>query len=85
MKKFFETGLGRTRNPSSRNSLPDPTEVLPFGRYGAGLYTEHPVGLLVVAAMLTVVLWRIPEARWFFAGSLLLGIVFGLCLWLYRR
>jgi hypothetical protein len=85
MDKSSGTGLGRAWKPSSRNSMPDAPEVRPYGRYGGGLYTEHPVGLLVVAAVIILILWRVPEARWFFVGSVLLGVIFGLCLWLYRR
>lgn len=56
----------------------DPTEVIPFGRYGAGLITAHPVGLVVVLGMLFMGLAALPPARLFFAASLprwYLGIV----------
>ena len=81
----MRAGPERPWKPSLRDSLPHPIEVRPYGRFGVGLFTEHPVGLLVVVAMLTVVLWRVPEARWFLAGSVLLGVIIGLCLWLYHR
>ena len=85
MSKLSHAGLDRAWRPSSRGSMPEPTEVRPYGRYGGGLYTEHPVGLLIIAAVIILILWKVPEARWFFAGSVLLGVIFGLCLWLYRR
>jgi hypothetical protein len=85
MDKRSSPGLGRAWRPSSRNSLPHPTEVRPYGRFGVGLLTGHPVGLLIVAAVVVLILWRLSEARWFFAGSVLLGVIFGLALWLYHR
>src|SRR5436853_4441594 len=69
---------------SHASTDPNPTEVTPFGRYGAGLLTGHPVGLVIVIGLFAVGLVGIPEARWFFAGSLVLGVVLGLLLWLRR-
>jgi hypothetical protein len=67
------------------NAEPDPSKVVPFGRYGGGLLTGHPVGLVIVLGLLLMGLIGIPEARWFFAGSLALGSVCGLLLWLHHR
>lgn len=67
------------------NSEPDPTEVIPFGRYGVGLLTGHPVGLVVVLGLLLMGLIGIPEARWFFAGALALGGTCGFLLWFRHR
>jgi hypothetical protein len=61
------------------------TTVRPQGTYGFGILTAHPVGLLVVAAVILIVVTGIPEARLFFAGSVALGALFGFSLWLYRR
>ena len=66
-------------------SEPDVTQVVPFGRGGAGLLTAHPVGLVVVIGLLVMGLTGLPEARWFFAGALLSGTVFGFSLWLRHR
>jgi hypothetical protein len=85
MDKPTRAGPERPWKPSVRNSLPHPTEVRPYGRFGVGLLTGHPVGLLIVAAMIILILWKVPEARWFLAGSALLGIIIGLALWLYHR
>ncbi len=63
----------------------DPNEVVPFGRYGAGLLTAHPVGLVVVLGLFLMGLAELPEVRWFFAGALLLGGIFGFFLWLRHR
>ena len=59
---------------------PSPAEVVPFGRYGAGHWTGHPIGLLIVAGFLLMGLVRLPEFRWFFLASLALGGVLGLIL-----
>jgi len=67
------------------DSKPQPGEVVPFGRYGAGLLTAHPVGLVVVFGILAIGLEAMPEARWFFAGALLAGGACGFVLWLRHR
>lgn len=59
-----------------RNSDPDPTEVVPFGRYGAGLMTAHPVGLVLVIGLLLMGLFGLPGAPLFFVSALLLGGIF---------
>lgn len=58
--------------------------VVPFGLYGAGVLTEHPVGLLVVAAVCFIA-WTQPEARWFSFFSLPLGVFVGLAMRLRNR
>lgn len=73
------------RKAAPPNSAPDPREVIPFGRYGGGLLTGHPIGLVVVLGLLLVGLVGLPEARWFFAGTLLLGSICGFFLWLRHR
>jgi hypothetical protein len=66
-------------------SEPDPTEVIPFGSYGVGTLTGHPVGLVVVFGLLLMGWLGIPEARWFLAAGVGLGAIFGLFLWLRHR
>ena len=63
----------------------DPTRVVPFGRYGAGLFTGHPVGLVVVFGLLFMGFVGLPGAHLFYGGALLLGGVWGFCLWLRHR
>jgi hypothetical protein len=70
---------------SLSNAEPNPTLVLPFGQNGAGLLTGHPIGLVIVLGLILFGLVGMPEARWFFAGSLVLGGGFGLILWLHHR
>ena len=59
--------------------------VKPFGRYGVGEITEHPAGLLVIAAVLFLTLETIPGAAWFMAATLVAGASFGLVLWLRHQ
>jgi hypothetical protein len=73
------------RTTTSHHDEPPPSQVLPFGRYGAGNLTGHPIGLFVVLSLLLMGFVGLPEARWFFAGSLTLGCVFGFFLWLHHR
>lgn len=74
-----------TRKSAVHNSDLDPTEIVPFGRNGAGLYPGHPVGLVVVFGLLLMGLLGLPGARWFFGGTLLLGSIWGYFLWLRHR
>jgi hypothetical protein len=67
------------------NAEPDATKVVPFGRYGGGEWTGHPIGLVIVLGLLLMGLIGLPQFRLFFAGALLLGGAFGLLLWLHHR
>jgi hypothetical protein len=68
-----------------RDSDPDPTEVVPFGRYGAGLITAHPVGLVVVIGLLLMGFFGLPGASLFFVSALLVGGAWGLLSWIRHR
>lgn len=48
-------------------------DVVPYGKYGAGLWTGHPAGLIVVIGILVVGLVGIPEWRYFFGATVLVG------------
>ena len=58
-----------------------PAQVVPFGRFGAGLWTGHPIGLFIATGLVLIGLIGIPEWRWFFGASLVLGSLFGYLLW----
>ena len=66
---------------SRSNEDRHPLQVVPFGRYGAGVWTGHPIGLFIVAGLVLIGLIGIPEWRWFFGGSLVLGGLYGYILW----
>ena len=85
MEKLDDIRRRSAREAYPQNAEPNPTEVLPFGRYGGGFLTGHPIGLVIVIGLLLIGLVGIPEARWFFGGSLVLGGVVGLRLWLRHR
>ena len=70
---------------ASRDQLPNLTEVVPFGRYGAGLWTGHPIGLVIVVGLLLMGFVGLPEARWFLALTVPLGGICGFFLWLHHR
>lgn len=56
-------------------------EVVPYGLSGAGLWTGHPIGLLMAFGIVIVGLKGIPAYRWFFGISVLLGCVMAYLLW----
>jgi len=59
-------------------------EVVPYGRNGAGLWTSHPIGFVIVAGILTVGFVGLPEWRSLFLASGVLGVLTGLFLWRYH-
>ena len=73
------------RQHAQHNAEPHPTMVVPFGVKGGGLLTGHPIGLVIVLGLLLMGLVGLPEARLFFVGSVCLGGIFGLVLWLRHR
>ena len=85
MRSLTETRKGGVRETRRQNAEPHPTKVMPFGQYGGGMLTGHPVGLVIVLGVLFMGIVGIPEARPFFAASAVLGTVLGLFLWLRRR
>ena len=73
------------RRASSRESELPPSKIVPFGLYGGGHFTSHPIGLFIAIGFIVMVLVAIPDARWFLAASIILGGVLGLTLWLLHR
>ena len=67
------------------HGLPHPTKVVPFGNYGGGLWTGHPIGLVIVIGLLFMGLVGLPEARWFLALAVPTGASCGFFMWLGHR
>ena len=61
------------------------TVLRPYGRFGAGTFTHHPVGLVVAVGVVLMAIFGIPDALPFFIGSLALAGMIGFFLWLYNR
>jgi len=64
-----------------RNEDRHPLQVVPFGRFGAGVWTGHPIGLFICVGLIAIGLIGIPEWRWFFGATVLAGSAFGYFLW----
>jgi len=58
-----------------------PKDVVPFGKYGGGRWTGHPIGLVMALGIVLIALIGVPESRYFLAGALPLGALFGFILW----
>jgi len=85
MNARIDTHRRSARPTASHNDDLSPAKLRPFGLYGGGHFTGHPIGLLIVLGILVMGLVGVPPARLFFAGSLALGGVFGFLLWLRHR
>ena len=72
--------------PTSSADELHPKDVIPFGKYGAGTWTGHPIGALIVIGVVLLGLMGVPEARYLLAGALPLGGLLGFALWkLHQR
>jgi hypothetical protein len=56
-------------------------EVVPYGKLGAGVWTGHPIGLVICIGLIVIGLVGIPEWRWFFGASVLAGSLVAYSLW----
>jgi hypothetical protein len=65
--------------------LPNPTTVVPFGIFGAGLWTAHPIGLVIVIALLLIGFVGLQEYRLFLALAVPAGVVCGFLMWRRHR
>jgi len=65
--------------------LPPAAKVVPFGNYGGGYWTGHPIGLFIAIGLLTMGIIGLPEARWFLALAVPAGIVCGIAMWYLHR
>jgi hypothetical protein len=68
-----------------RTMDPNPKHLVPFGPYGAGQWTGHPIGLVVVLGVLAMGLVAMPETRWLLLSSAAGGAILGFFLWLRHR
>lgn len=75
----------RTHKAIRQDMLPDPVKVVPFGRFGAGYLTGHPIGLVIVAALFFMGFVGLPEYRLFLAFAVPAGAVCGLLMWYRHR
>lgn len=65
--------------------LPSAAKVVPFGNFGGGLWTGHPIGLFIAIGLLAMGIVGLPEARWFLALAVPSGIICGILMWLHHR
>ena len=70
---------------ASTNENRHPMEVVPYGRFGAGLWTGHPIGLVICIGLVVIGLVGIPEWRWFFGAAVLVGSLVGYLLLRHHR
>jgi hypothetical protein len=64
---------------------PESKHLVPFGPYGAGQWTAHPIGLFIVIGLVLMGLVSRTPVSDLVLLSLLGGAVVGICLWLYHR
>src|SRR5216684_7722201 len=84
----FESSYGHVDASNLRPKdvwTPEPKHLVPFGPYGAGQWTAHPIGLcIVIGLVLMGLVSRTPVSDLMFF-SLLGGALVGMFLWLYHR
>lgn len=59
----------------------DPLKVVPFGEYGAGIWSDHRIGLVILIGLFVMVFAGLPETWWFFALSIPAGALCGFLVW----
>lgn len=64
---------------------PEPKHLVPFGPYGGGQWTAHPIGLVIVIGLLLMGLVSHTPVSLLVLVSLLGGAIFGFFLWLRHR
>jgi hypothetical protein len=84
----FESSYGHVDASNLRPKdvwTPEPKHLVPFGPYGAGQWTAHPIGLFIVIGLVLMgLVSRTPVSALMFL-SLLGGALVGMFLWLYHR
>jgi hypothetical protein len=64
---------------------PEPKHLVPFGAYGGGQTTAHPIGLVIVVGLLLMGLVSRSPVSLLLLLSLLGGAIVGFFLWLRHR
>ena len=64
---------------------PEPKYLVPFGPYGGGQITAHPIGLVIVLGLLLMGLVSRTPVSLLLLFSLLGGAIVGFFLWLRHR
>jgi hypothetical protein len=68
--------------PLAPDRDPRPEHLVPFGPYGGGQMTGHPIGLVIVVGFLLMGLVATPEISTLLFASGLGGALVGFLLWL---
>jgi hypothetical protein len=85
MKPAHHASQNFIRHRESAQRELDSDDVRPYGRYGVGTFTAHPVGIVVVIAVILIAMMKLPPARPFFGATVIVGGIFGFVLWLRNR
>ncbi len=67
--------------PTPREGEVQIKDLVPFGKYGAGRWTGHPIGAFISLGIVVIALVGVPESRYFLAAAVPLGATFGFILW----
>jgi|SRR5262245_24825616 len=80
-----QSPLSGYQHVDASNRPLEPRHLVPFGPYGGGQWTGHPIGLVIVIGLLFMGLVSRTPVSAFIIFSLLGGAVVGMFLWLYHR
>jgi hypothetical protein len=73
-------------NPRSQEvGEPGPQDLVPFGPYGGGQWTSHPIGFVIVIGFLLMGLVSQAPVSLLLLASMLGGVIVGFFLWLRHR
>jgi hypothetical protein len=76
---------GTLTHSSKKVWKPEPHNLVPFGPYGGGQWTAHPIGLVIVVGLLLMGLVSRTPVSLLLLLSLLGGAIVGFFLWLRHR
>jgi hypothetical protein len=76
---------GTPTHSSKEVGKPGPHNLVPFGPYGGGQWTAHPIGLVIVIGFLLMGLVSRTPVSLLLLLSLLGGAIVGFFLWLHHR